>query len=148
MAVSDWALPAALVGGWLILRETRGGLKDLLSFDWPDIGNLQIKGTAAALEERTEALQTYEQERTLDAIAIEAQRAQTELAKPQTSYGTVPGSQGAYTGTWSREPGKAGNSCSVLYATGRASGTTRYFTGGYCRTAETMGLIDPFLGGA
>lgn len=148
MAVSDWALPAALVGGWLILRETRGGIKDLLSWEGLGIGPLQYTGTAAALEERTEALQTYEQERTLDAIAIEAQRAQTELAKPQTSYGTVPGSQGAYTGTWSREPGKAGNSCSVLYATGRASGTTRYFTGGYCRTAETMGLIDPYLGGA
>jgi|TARA_Y100000034_G_scaffold121004_1_gene164692 hypothetical protein len=144
MAVSDWALPAALVGGWLILREMRGGIGDLL----PTLGNLQIRGTAAALEERTEALQDYEQERTLDAIAIEAQRAQTELAKPQTSYGTVPGSLGAFTGTWSREPGKPGNSCSVLYATGRASGTTRYFTGGYCRTAETMGLIDPFTGGA
>lgn len=137
MAAGDFALPLAIVGAFLFVRE----LKDFELPAFPVIGG------AGAVRRRTEELQAFEEERTLDAIAIEAKRAATELQKPQTRYGTVLGHQGAFTGTWSRSPGKPGDSCNVLYATPRGSNTTRYFTGRYCRAAAEQGLIEPFGGG-
>ena len=150
MALADFALPAAIVGGFFLIRELKEfdptfGLGDFLTDIIPE-GDIiiQPKGVDELLEERTEALQQYEQERTTDYQRIEAERAIVQLEAG--NYGTVPGPLGAFTGTWSRVPGKPGDSCSVLYGTGAASNTTRYFTGNYCRGAAAMGLIDPFTG--
>jgi len=151
MALADFALPAALIGGFFLIRELKDfdpsfGLGDFLS----DIGGAgAIVGYSGAevdeqLQERTEALQEYEETRVSDYQRIEAERAVESLGAG--TYGTVAGSAGAFTGTWARIPGKPGNSCSVLYGSAYGSGTTRFFTGGYCREAEAQGLIDPFTG--
>jgi len=151
MALADFALPAAIIGGFFLIRELKDfdpsfGLGDFLS----DIGGAgPVVGYSGEevdikLQERTEALQEYELERVVDYQRIEADRAVVSLGAG--TYGTVAGSAGAFTGTWARIPGKPGNSCSVLYSSPYGSGTTRFFTGGYCREAEAQGLIDPFTG--
>jgi len=150
MAVSDWALPAALVAGYLIFREARGAGKDIIDFlgdgffdiNIPDI-IIQPKGVNELLQERTEALQEFELERVVAYQDIEQKRAAEAIASGAGNYGTIPS---GLTGTWSREHGKAGNSCSLLLGTGYASNTTKYYTGKYCREAEALGLIDPFSG--
>jgi hypothetical protein len=148
MALADFALPAAIIGGFFLIRELKDfdpsfGFGDFLGGAGPIIG-YSGEEVDVKLQERTEALQEYEQERVADYQRIEATRAVESLAAG--SYGTVAGSAGAYTGTWARVPGKPGNSCSVLYGSAYGSGTTRFFTGGYCREAEAQGLIDPFTG--
>ena len=148
MAASDWALPAALVAGYFIFREARGAGKDLIDlfggglFDIPDI-IIQPAGVNELLQERTESLQAYELERLTAAQDIEQKRAAEAITSGAGNYGTIAS---GITGTWSREPGKAGDSCSVLLGTGAASNTTKYYTGRYCREAAALGLIDPFSG--
>jgi len=115
-------LGLALIGGALLLSQ---------------LPKLQIIGTNEALKERTEDLQAYEQDRITDAARIEAERAQEGLAAG--SYGTIGGSVGAYTGTWT---GIEGDRCSVMYATPQSSTATRFFEGGYCRSAREAGFIE------
>jgi len=152
MALADFALPAAIIGGFFLIRELKDfdpsfGLGDWLTDVVPTIGPVvgySGEEVDEMLQERTEALQEYELERVVDYQRIEATRAVESLGAG--TYGTVAGSAGAFTGTWARIPGKPGNSCSVLYSSPYSSGTTRFFTGGYCREAEAQGLIDPFTG--
>ena len=115
-------LGLALIGGALLLSQ---------------LPRLQILGTQDALTKQSEDLQNYEQDRITDAARIEAERAQEGLA--EGSYGTVGGSIGAWTGTWT---GIEGDRCSVMYATPQSSTATRFFEGGYCRSAREMGLIE------
>jgi len=115
-------LGLALLGGALLLSQ---------------LPRLQVLGTKDALKKRTEDLQEYEQERITDAGRIEAERAQEGLA--EGTYGTIGGSVGAYTGTWT---GIEGDRCSVMYATPQASTATRFFEGAYCRSAREMGFIE------
>jgi len=131
MAVGDFALPVALLAGVWLLKEVK-------SFELP---TFQFPSIEEAVQERTEALQTYEAERTTDAMRIESERAAVALDLPTTNYGTVSALGTAYTGLWSVTPGKAGDSCHVLYASSRGSNATRYFTGPHCRQARMQGLI-------
>ena len=132
MGASDFALPVALLAGVWLIKE----VKDI------KIPTFQFPTVEEAVRERTEALQTYEAERTTDALRIESERAATALAEPTSSYGTVSALGQAYTGTWFNTPGKAGDSCHVLYAHSRGSNATRYFTGPHCRQARMQGLIQ------
>ena len=134
--IGSWALPVAILGIWALLRE----VKSIQLPSFPDFPGLQYKGTQEALEQQSEALQTYESERVADAVRIEAERASTQLAIG--NYGIVDGPQGAYTGTWYNTPYKSGDSCHVMSATSKASNATRYFTGQYCRNARAAGLIE------
>jgi len=130
--IGSFALPIALLAGVWLLKEVKSF--ELPTFPFPSIEK--------AVQERTEALQTYEAERSTDAMRIESERAATDLALPTSSYGTVSALGQAYTGRWFTTPGKAGDSCHVLFATSRGSNTTRYFTGPHCRAARMQGLIQ------
>lgn len=132
----SWGFAVAIVGVWALLRE----IKSIDFPEFPDWGDFQIKGTEDALEERTEQLQHYEQERISDAQRIEAERASRQLAVG--NYGTVDGSLGAFTGTWYTTEGKAGDSCHVVRATPYSSNSWKMFTGTYCRDARAQGLIE------
>ena len=134
-----WALPAAIIAGWVLLREIKTiKLPEFPEFpDWPD---WQVKGTQDALDEQSEALQEYEQQRVADYQRIEATRASTQLA--EGNYGTVDGAAGAFTGTWQTTEGKAGDSCHVIQAGPYSSAGWKMFTGQYCRDARAQGLIE------
>jgi len=135
MGVGDFALPVALLAGVWLLKEVK-------SFELPTFTLPKFKTVEEAVAERTEALQTYEAERATDALRIESERAATELAQPDSSYGTVSALGQAYTGMWFNTPGKAGDSCHVLFATSRGSNVNRFFTGPHCRQARMQGLIQ------
>jgi len=137
MALSDWALPAVVGGLFLLIREVKS--IELPSFDI-DLSNLQIKGTREALIERTESLQEYEAERYTAAEDIESKRAVKQLIVG--NYGTVVGPAGAYTGTWQKTIGKAGDSCHVIRAGPASSAGWKMFTGAYCRQARAQGFIE------
>ena len=137
-SVNSWALPVALLAGWALLREVKD--IDLNPFDDIDF-NWQLRGTDDLLEERSEDLQVYEQERVADYQRIEAERASTQLAVG--NYGTVDGSLGAFTGQWEVTEGKAGDSCHVIQAGPSSSAGWKMFTGSYCRNARAAGLLPP-----
>ena len=82
-------------------------------------------------------LADYQAEKITTAQVIEAERAGAGF----DNYGTVDGSLGPYTGRWFKTPGKAGDSCHVLFANSSSSNATKYFTGGYCRQAKAQGLL-------
>jgi len=137
-----WALPVAIVGGIFLLKEIKS-IK-LPSFpEWPDMPDIiiQPKTIDELLAERTAELQKYEAERVVDYQRIESVRA-ADLLSTGGAYGTVVAGSQAYTGQWFTTPGKAGDSCHVLYASPYGSNTTRYFTGAHCRQARAQGLIS------
>ena len=137
MAAGDFALPIALIAGVYLLKEIKSIVPPEFRVDIGGAGQVR-----RAVEERTQQLQVYEAERAQDAQRIESERAATDLALPTSSYGTVSALGQAYTGRWFNTPGKAGDSCHVMFATGRGSNTTRYFTGPHCRAARMQGLIQ------
>jgi len=148
MAQTGLGIAAAAVGLWVLLREVKSievptvaealGLDDFLE-------GMQITGTGELLQERTEALQTYEAERLSDAQRIEQERARALLVgTPFSNYGTIPS---GITGRWQAEPPAGADRCSALYATGSSSAATHYYTGKYCREAQAAGFISPFSGG-
>ena len=133
MAAGDWALPVALIAGVWLLKEVKTIVPPTIPINI---------GGAGQVRQRTQQLQVYEAERQADVTRIESERAATEIARPQTTYGTVSALGQAYTGQWFNTPGKAGDSCHVLYAHSRGSNATRYFTGPHCRQARMQGLIQ------
>jgi len=135
----SWALPVAIIGIWAILREAK--TFKLPSFpEWPEFPTIQFKGTQDLLDEQSQQLQLYETQRISDASRIEAERASIQLKVG--NYGTVDGSQGAYTGSWYNTEGKGGDSCHVVSAGAKSSAGWRMFTGQYCRDARAAGLIE------
>jgi len=136
-----WALPVAIVGGIFLLKEIKS-IKIPSFPEWPDMPDIiiQPKTIDELLAERTAELQGYEAERVVDAQRIESERAAEQLSIGG-SYGTVAAGGSAWTGQWFTTPGKAGDSCHVLYASSAGSNTTRYFTGAHCRQARAQGLI-------
>lgn len=142
MAQAGLGIAAAAVGLWLLLKEVK-------SIELPDIDLNPFDNTAELLQERTEALQTYEAERQSDAQRIEQERARTLLAAQAlggfTNYGTIPS---GITGTWKAEAPAGADRCSALYATGSSSAATHFYTGKYCREAQAAGFISPYSGEA
>jgi len=137
-----WALPVAVVGGIFLLKEIKS-IKIPSFPEWPDMPDIiiQPKTIDELLAERTAELQAYETQRVSDAQRIESIRA-ADLLSTGGAYGTVVAGDRAWTGQWFTTPGKAGDSCHVLYASSAGSNTTRYFTGAHCRQARAQGLIQ------
>jgi len=135
----SWALPVAIIGIWALLREVKT-IKMPTFPDFPEWPKFQITGTQDALDKQSEQLQVYEQQRIADASRIEAERASIQLKVG--NYGTVDGSQGAWTGSWYNTEGKGGDSCHVVSAGAQSSAGWRMFTGQYCRDARSQGLIE------
>jgi len=148
-APAGLGIAAAAVGLWFLLREIKSielpALPALFEIGSGGPITIQTEGIDTLLQERTEALQIYETERTADAIEIEHRRARELLRQPDTNYGTIAS---GITGAWKAEAPAGADRCSVMFATAAASNAQRFYTGKYCREAQTAGFISPFSGEA
>jgi len=147
-APAGLGIAAAAVGLWFLLREVKSIKLPDFSPSLFEIGSggpitIQTKGIDTLLEERTEDLQLYEAERTGALASTEQTRAQAGLIAG--NYGTIPS---GITGSWHPRAPAGADRCYIITATGAASNTTRFYTGKYCREAQTAGFISPFSGEA
>jgi len=156
----SWALPVAVVGAIYLVREVKAGAEEGADY----VEDKVNEGIDRVTQAGTDALNTVaasgefygeayysalaeQGRREAAAIAIaDAERIEASRAAVGTSnYGCVSGSLGGFCGKWyvtEREAfEKPPDSCSVLFAGPHGSNTTRSFTGPYCRSARSLGLI-------
>jgi len=165
--MASWALPVAIVGGVLLIREIKGSgaeaeaaarrlvaegadaaaaaaatsqqaLYDLLA-------GAAASGEAAGIAARDAAREAADVAHVAEAIPVVERQQAEAAAAGGAGYGSVGGSQGVYTGQWRNIAATAanpsGDRCAVDAPSVRGYGT-RFFTGAYCRTARAAGLIN------
>jgi hypothetical protein len=165
--MASWALPVAIVGGVLLIREIKGSgaeaeaaarrlvaegadaaaaaaatsqqaLYDLLA-------GAAASGEAAGIAARDAAREAAARAAVAEAIPVVERQQAEAAAAGGAGYGSVGGSEGVYTGQWRNVAPTAanpsGDRCSVELPTVHGY-AHRFYTGAYCRTARAQGLIN------
>lgn len=165
-SASSWALPVAIGGVILLIREAKTAIPEAIDYAEDKVN----EGIERVTEASTEALNTVaqsgeyygrqyyeaENERARQAVTAANIAAAEAITAGQLSgatlqagqrAGCVTGSLGAYCGKWQVSQLEASDatpadSCHVI-GTGGRGGFTKYFVGTYCRDARAVGLVGP-----